>query len=123
MLDSALRVDGLLLRMVNRPSHRWAVSEVAAARMAARRAQAVRCVRAAVGKARLQHKRPPGVGGEGLADRVDLLLHLGHRPGVHAALQDPHVPGEVLASVGAELRVGGGDGNLQVVRKRKEKGK
>lgn len=106
VLNRALRVDRLLVRVIDGAAHRRPV------RVATRRAQAVRRLWAAVGKAGLQNEGLPSVGGEGLADRVDLFLHVGHRPGVHTFLQDPHVPREILPSVGVQIRVRRGKGDL-----------
>lgn len=104
MLNRALCVNRLLLRMVNGPSHRRAVS--IAARVAPRWAQALRRLGASIGEAGLENEGLSRVRGKGLANRVYLLLHVGHGPSVHAPLQDPHVPREILARIGVEFRIG-----------------
>ena len=70
---------------------------------------------ATVWKARLQHERLGRVGAKGLADRVDLSLHVGHGPGIHALLEDAHMPRKVLASVHIEVGIRGGDGHLRLL--------
>jgi hypothetical protein len=63
------------------PMHRRAVSVGAL-----RRTRMAGRVRASIGKTRLHHKWLPDIGGEGLTEGVDLLLELGHRPGLHNLL-------------------------------------
>lgn len=68
--------------------------------------------RAAVWECRFQYKRLPHVGRECLTHRVNLPLHVRHRPRVHTLLQDPHVSCKVLAGIGVEVGVRRGDCDL-----------
>lgn len=86
------------------PSHLWTVL--------AGRTRVRRRARASVREARLENKGFPHVCRKGLTNRVDLSLHVGHRPRAHAFLEDPHVPCKVFARVAVQLRIGRRQGNL-----------
>lgn len=78
----------------------------------ARRTRVRRRARAPVRKARLEDKGFPDVCRKGLANRVDLPLHVGHRPRAHALFEDPHMPCKVFARVAVQLRIGRRQGHL-----------
>ena len=68
--------------------------------------------RASVREARLQLERFGGIGGKRLAERIDLCLHIGHRPRRRAILQNAHVTSEIVPGIRIELWIRRGKSNL-----------
>lgn len=112
MLDSALCVNCLLVVVHRSTRDRRPVVIGVEPRRSLTRGR----VWTAVREARLQHKRLPYVGREGLSDGVYLLLHVGHWPRVHDLFQHPHVSREVLTGIRVQVWIGRSEGDLELVR-------
>lgn len=72
----------------------------------------LRAVGASIRKAWFQHERLGRVGTEGFSNRVDLALHIWHRPRTHAPFQYAHMTLEILPSVRVKIRIRRSDGHL-----------
>jgi len=69
-------------------------------------------MRAAIRECWFQNEGFPGIGREGLPDRVNLLLHFGHWPGTHAFFDEPHMASKVFPGLCIDVRIRTRYGNL-----------